>query len=104
MLSQMILREEIDNVKELLEGDYVTKVENKYVETIGNMYSNVYKRTMEKFNKLVIFYNQKYNKNLNVAELLKTHSESQLIALLNAYNESIENVHKYIFKYKYYKR
>ena len=82
---------EIDNVKELLEGDYITKVENKYIETIGNMYSNVYKHTMEKFNKLVSFYNQKHKTNLNVTKLLKMHSRSQLIALLNAYNESIEN-------------
>ena len=82
---------EIGDVKELLEGDYITKVETKYIKTIGNMYSNVYKRTMEKFNKLVSFYNQTHNESLNVTELLKTHSESQLIALLNAYNESIEN-------------
>ena len=82
---------EIGDVKELLEGDYVTNVENKYVETIGNMYNNVYKRTMEKFSKLVSFYNQTHNESLNVTELLKMHSESQLIALLNAYNESIEN-------------
>ena len=82
---------EIGNIKELLEGDYVINVENKYIETIGNMYSNVYKRTMEKFNKLVSFYNQTYKKDLNVTELLKTHSEAQLIALVSAYNESIEN-------------
>lgn len=82
---------EIGDIKELLEDDYVTKVENKYIETIGNMYSNVSKRTKEKFNKLVTFYNKKHGENLNVAELLKKHSESQLIALLNAYNESIEN-------------
>jgi hypothetical protein len=47
---------EISDIKELLEGDYITKVENKYIETLGNMYSNIYKRTIEKFDKLVLFY------------------------------------------------
>ena len=82
---------EIDDVKELLSDDYVNKVENKYIETLGNMYRQVRSRIMDKYTKLVIYYNQIHNETLDIPALLKAHSESQLISLLVEYNKSIDD-------------
>lgn len=61
--------------------DYVNKVLDKYVDTLGTFYMNVYNGTMSKLNQIKDLYNLKYGTNLTVKEVLKKVNESELTAL-----------------------
>ena len=75
-------------------GDYVRESEKTYMNTIGRFYKQIYQKTQDKFNKLTQYYNLIHNEAITSTELLKRHSELDLVALLNDYNKHIDDLIK----------
>lgn len=73
------------------EEEFVSKIVQKYRDSLGSFYEAVYEYTQNKLGKLQQFYNSKYGTAYTLNEFLKAVDQEQLLVIRDEYNEKNPN-------------
>lgn len=76
----------------LNDSDYVEKVIQEYIISLGTFYQNVHATSVDKINKLTAYYNQTRGTTYTSKEFLKNNTEASLMSLLQEYNKHIDTL------------